>query len=95
MATLVYVNECIYASMISRQEKCEFLPFMSPLSVITRPDTGRISHIVLARNEQVSPICIDFFHSSLDVTGKSRKHIADITVKLSVSGCICFPVDVF
>ena len=36
-----------------RAEKCEFLPFMSPLSVITRPDTGRISHLVLARNEQV------------------------------------------
>ena len=34
-----------------REERCEFLPFMAPMKVITRPD-GRISHLVLARTEQ-------------------------------------------
>lgn len=37
---------------LARQERCEFLPFMSPLEVVRRPGDGRISHLVLARNEQ-------------------------------------------
>ena len=37
---------------LAREEKCEFLPFMSPLEVIVNPATGRISHLVLARTEQ-------------------------------------------
>jgi len=37
---------------LAKQEKCEFLPFMSPHDVVVNPVTKRISHLVLARNEQ-------------------------------------------
>lgn len=37
---------------LAKQEKCEFLPFMSPHQVVVNPATKKISHIVLARNEQ-------------------------------------------
>ena len=37
---------------LAKQEKCEFLPFMSPHEVVVNPATKRISHLVLARNEQ-------------------------------------------
>merc|ERR1711962_178780 len=37
---------------LAREEKCEFLPFMSPKEVIVNQATGRISHLVLARTEQ-------------------------------------------
>jgi hypothetical protein len=37
---------------LARQEMCEFLPFMSPHDVVINPATKRISHLVLARNEQ-------------------------------------------
>ena len=37
--------------MLFRQEKCEFLPYMSPNEVITDKESGKITHIVLARNE--------------------------------------------
>jgi hypothetical protein len=37
---------------LARQEMCEFLPFMSPHDVVINPTTKRISHLVLARNEQ-------------------------------------------
>jgi len=32
-----------------REEKCEFLPFMSPYQVVTDPSTGRITHLVITR----------------------------------------------
>ena len=35
-----------------REEKCEFLPFMSPKEVIVSQTSGRVSHLVLARTEQ-------------------------------------------
>ena len=37
---------------LAKQEKCEFLPFMSPHEVILNPATKKISHLILARNEQ-------------------------------------------
>merc|ERR1719220_3221520 len=37
---------------LAKQEMCEFLPFMSPHEVILNPGTNKISHLVLARNEQ-------------------------------------------
>ena len=37
---------------LAQQEMCEFLPFMSPHEVILNPGTNKISHLVLARNEQ-------------------------------------------
>ena len=37
---------------LAKQEKCEFLPFMSPHDVVVNPATKKISHLVLARNEQ-------------------------------------------
>merc|ERR1719273_2464934 len=37
---------------LAKQEQCEFLPFMSPHEVILNPGTNKISHLVLARNEQ-------------------------------------------
>ena len=37
---------------LAREEKCEFLPYMSPHQVLVNPATNRISHLVLARNEQ-------------------------------------------
>ena len=36
----------------NRDEKCEFVPFMSPKEVIINEATGRISHLLLARTEQ-------------------------------------------
>lgn len=37
---------------LAREENCEFLPFMSPHELIINPATKRISHLILARNEQ-------------------------------------------
>jgi len=37
---------------LAREEKCEFLPYMSPAEVIVNKATGRISHLMLARTEQ-------------------------------------------
>ena len=37
---------------LAKQEKCEFLPFMSPHQVVVNPATQKISHLILARNEQ-------------------------------------------
>jgi NADPH-dependent glutamate synthase beta subunit-like oxidoreductase len=38
--------------LLYREERCEFLPYMSPLQVTLRPSDGRITHLVLARTEQ-------------------------------------------
>ena len=37
---------------LAKQEQCEFLPFMSPHQIVLNPATKKISHLVLARNEQ-------------------------------------------
>lgn len=37
---------------LAREEKCEFLPFMSPHKLIRDASTGKITHLVLCRTEQ-------------------------------------------
>ena len=35
-----------------REELCEFLPYMSPHSVVRRSSDGRVTHLVMARTGQ-------------------------------------------
>jgi len=41
--------------MLAREEKCEFLPFLSPRKVIRNPETGAITGVQFCRTEQ----CLD------------------------------------
>ena len=48
----IKIFEVLMLFALNREEKCEFLPFMSPKEVVINEATGRVSHLLLARTEQ-------------------------------------------